>query len=147
MTALTDAEKDALHDWWDEETTVSVESSFPIISRILTARTAALEAEHASEVAEAEVEGAQIGIYFRQRHLQERAEKAEADLAALQARIETLLTERDRLAATVERVKTLADEWGADDREHLATFGQHHPVAGIAGDHLNAALAGPAGDA
>jgi hypothetical protein len=35
---LTDEERDVLRDWWDEETTVSVESSFPIISRLLAER-------------------------------------------------------------------------------------------------------------
>lgn len=35
---LTDEEMDTLRDWWDEETTVGVESSFPIIARMIAAR-------------------------------------------------------------------------------------------------------------
>ncbi len=35
---LTGEERDVLRDWWDEETTVGVESSFPIISRLLAER-------------------------------------------------------------------------------------------------------------
>ena len=43
-------------------------------------------------------------------------------------------------AEEIERVRTLLDRYRRDDREHLATFGQHHPVAGIAYDHLTEAL-------
>ena len=35
---LTDEERDQLRDWWDEETTMGVESAFPIISRLLAER-------------------------------------------------------------------------------------------------------------
>lgn len=40
FTGLTDDEKDRLRDWWDEETTVSVESVFPEVARIVIARMA-----------------------------------------------------------------------------------------------------------
>lgn len=46
------------------------------------------------------------------------------------------------LEAAIARVEKLAAEYARDDQEHLNTFGQHHPVAGIAHDHLRAALEG-----
>lgn len=42
---LSDEERDLLRDWWDEDTTVGVESAFPIISRLIDRHvTAALNA-------------------------------------------------------------------------------------------------------
>ncbi|MBA3782853.1 MAG: hypothetical protein H0X12_13505 [Nocardioides sp.] len=35
---LSEGERDLLRDWWDEETTASVESVFPILDRIVAAR-------------------------------------------------------------------------------------------------------------
>jgi len=35
---LTPEECDILRDWWDEETTVGVESAFPVIARIVAER-------------------------------------------------------------------------------------------------------------
>ena len=46
------------------------------------------------------------------------------------------------LEAAIARVEKLAAENARDAQEHLNTFGQHHPVAGIAHDHLRAALEG-----
>ena len=40
FAGLTDDEKDRLRDWWDEETTVGVESVFPEVARIVIARMA-----------------------------------------------------------------------------------------------------------
>lgn len=37
---LTDEVRDALRDWWDEETTVGVESAFPLIHRVIRERMA-----------------------------------------------------------------------------------------------------------
>lgn len=37
---LTEEERDRLRDWWDEETTMSVESVFPIVARIVRAHEA-----------------------------------------------------------------------------------------------------------
>lgn len=48
----------------------------------------------------------------------------------------------EKVEATIARVEKLAAEYARDDQEHLNTFGQHHPVAGIAHDHLRAALEG-----
>ena len=39
-------------------------------------------------------------------------------------------------------VKALLAEYEKDDQEHLSTFGQHHPYAGWAADHLREALTG-----
>lgn len=41
-------------------------------------------------------------------------------------------------------VNALLSEYEKDDREHLNTFGQHHPYAGWAADHLREALTGEA---
>lgn len=46
---LTDDDRDNLRDWWDEDTTASVESSFPIIARIITRERAAALREAADE--------------------------------------------------------------------------------------------------
>ena len=48
------------------------------------------------------------------------------------------------LLAIVARVQALLEQYEADDREHLNTFGQHHPYAGWAADHLREALTGEA---
>jgi len=48
----------------------------------------------------------------------------------------------EKAEATIARVDKLAAEYARDDHEHLNTFGQHHPVAGIAHDRLRAALEG-----
>ena len=48
------------------------------------------------------------------------------------------------LLAIAERVQALLEQYEADDREHLNTFGQHHPYAGWAADHLREALEGEA---
>jgi len=50
----------------------------------------------------------------------------------------------DQLRGQVARVEALRAEYAKDDNDHLNTFGQHHPVAGIASDHLIQALAIPA---
>lgn len=44
------------------------------------------------------------------------------------------------------RVRNLAAEYRADDNEHLNRFGQYHPYAGWAADHLEAALNGKPAD-
>lgn len=44
----------------------------------------------------------------------------------------------------IKRVEALLEQYEADDREHLNTFGQHHPYAGWAADHLREALTGEA---
>ena len=46
--------------------------------------------------------------------------------------------------AEVGRVEALLAQYETDDREHLNTFGQHHPYAGWAADHLREALTGEA---
>ena len=48
------------------------------------------------------------------------------------------------LLVIVERVQALLAEYEKDDQEHLNTFGQHHPYAGWAADHLREALTGEA---
>ena len=48
------------------------------------------------------------------------------------------------MANTLKRVEALLEQYEADDREHLNTFGQHHPYAGWAADHLREALTGEA---
>lgn len=44
----------------------------------------------------------------------------------------------------LKRVQALLGQYEKDDREHLNTFGQHHPYAGWAADHLREALTGEA---
>lgn len=39
-------------------------------------------------------------------------------------------------------VNALLSEYEKDDREHLRDFGQHHPYAGWAADHLRSAIEG-----
>lgn len=39
-----------MRDWWDEETTVSVESSFPVIERLIAARVTAALNEAAAAI-------------------------------------------------------------------------------------------------
>ena len=53
-----------------------------------------------------------------------------------------LAADRDRLARALARVEALADEYAADEAEHLARFGHHHPVAWNAERHLRDALRG-----
>ena len=48
------------------------------------------------------------------------------------------------LLLKVQRVQALLEQYEADDQEHLNTFGQHHPYAGWAADHLREALTGEA---
>ncbi len=64
------------------------------------------------------------------------------ELADEQQRQSDASAELRVLRAMVARVEKLAAEYARDDQEHLNTFGQHHPVAGIAHDHLRAALEG-----
>lgn len=42
---LTNEDMDVLRDWWDEETTVSVESSFPVFARIVAEHVVSARAE------------------------------------------------------------------------------------------------------
>ncbi|OQM82051.1 hypothetical protein [Rhodococcus sp. 66b] len=64
------------------------------------------------------------------------------ELADEQQRQSDASAELRVLRAMVARVEKLAAEYARDNQEHLNTFGQHHPVAGIAHDHLRAALEG-----
>lgn len=48
---LTDDDRDALRDWWDEDTTAGVESAFPIITRIVEARVVDALREHGDTIA------------------------------------------------------------------------------------------------
>ena len=50
----------------------------------------------------------------------------------------------ERVNDKIKRVEALLEQYEADDREHLNTFGQHHPYAGWAADHLREALTGEA---
>ena len=55
-----------------------------------------------------------------------------------------LLVRAEKAEDTLRRVQSLLAEYEKDDREHLNTFGQHHPYAGWAADHLREALTGEA---
>lgn len=59
---LSDEDRDALGDWWDDETTVGVESAFPVVHRIVEAHvTAALnDAADAIETTPAELWGVSL---------------------------------------------------------------------------------------
>ena len=50
----------------------------------------------------------------------------------------------ERANDKIRRVEALLEQYEADDQEHLNTFGQHHPYAGWAADHLREALTGEA---
>lgn len=45
-----------------------------------------------------------------------------------------------RLEERLKGVRELLDKYEKDEREHMRDFGQHHPYAGWAADHLRAAL-------
>lgn len=64
----------------------------------------------------------------------------EADRESTQ-RIGEEVARANAAEAKVARVEELRQMYKRDDEESLNTFGQHHPVAGIAYDHLTAALA------
>ena len=65
-----------------------------------------------------------------------------AIMAGLRMGAESALCDVPDMIATLKRVKALLEQYEADDREHLSTFGQHHPYAGWAADHLREALTG-----
>lgn len=74
--------------------------------------------------------------------LEEVSRERQRDLEASQATTARWRARAEKAEATIARVEKLAAEYARDDQEHLSTFGQHHPVAGIAHDHLRAALEG-----
>ena len=49
-------------------------------------------------------------------------------------------TDVPALVAALRGVKKLLAEYEKDDQDHLRNFGQHHPYAGWAADHLRVAL-------
>ena len=50
----------------------------------------------------------------------------------------------ERVNDKIRRVEALLEQYEADDREHLNTFGQHHPCAVWAAAQLREALTGEA---
>lgn len=64
--------------------------------------------------------------------------------AGLRMGAESALCDVPDMIATLKRVEALLAEYEKDDQEHLNTFGQHHPYAGWAADHLREALTGEA---
>lgn len=57
---------------------------------------------------------------------------------------ETAANEVPEFVVALKRVEALLAQYEADDREHLNTFGQHHPCAVWAAAQLREALTGEA---
>lgn len=94
---------------------------------------------------------ARIGQLYGRAEGEERAHIRLTDdrldtVAALRRSADAVADQRDALSARLDglrgRIEALAAEYERDDLEHLSLFGQHHPVAAVALDHLRDILDG-----